>query len=622
MSEKGLIGRLDSVAFFNRLLDSRERHALYQPGDDFVLPYTYYRQDSMANINGWSSVIPVSGGGPQGDPCCEFNGTSSECGGLQGATNSIRTIFSVSCWVYPTDASNHRGVAGGYDNSINGFIFLQYDTNGWKCYYGSGSGWTGQTSVNLPLNQWSHIVTVYKSNGYIKTYLNGVLAGSVSTTGQNIVHYTQGWIGKAYNAANRYFQGRLYDFRIYARELTASEALALYNFERIDRLSLIVRAPLSGSGGSELIEPFSQDSPLNTYCLNNAWTFYNKIQFSNLYVPRHNTLSMWVKTPVTSITENQVTGGYQMPCFVINSSLPSVFFNGSTAAYGFDVQDAKWHHITITSDEKNTLLIIDGKQAARLNPPTSSYQNGDFAIGSLLYGNFQIYDVRFYHRALSIVEAGRLSQLSDISDESLFFRYKLDDRDTVYPNVETPELSVFRNYAKTSGEGIIYGNLSTPYTASGASSFGTNKYLASQVSMGPTSNQTLTLSVWVLLRDKNQSHVFISKSDEGLYEYQLMYDHTVSRFAWKVTQTGSSTMNTLTHPFSVYTDTWYLLTATLNRTNNQMQLYVNDGAPETMTATGAGVATAAKLYVGTLANFRPSCHFGHVENSMYLPVIL
>lgn len=94
----------------------------------------------------------------------------------------------------------------------------------------------------LPVNTWTHVGTTYSRSNGLRLYVNGSLIGStggVSYTASGMVNiltlgnFIQGIQGSAGGTCNSqsivptYYSGSIDEFRVYSREITASEMLTL-----------------------------------------------------------------------------------------------------------------------------------------------------------------------------------------------------------------------------------------------------------------------------------------------------------------------------------------------------------------------------------------------------------
>jgi len=153
--------------------------------------------------------------------CLVFDGTDDyvDCGINQ---TSLGSNFTIEAWVYPETSGNYKGVGGAHYGTFQGIIFFQYANGYWQCGVGTGSAYP-TVNVDLSLNQWSHVCMVHNGgNKTIKVYLNGILVGNETYTG-TFNPYNSFWIGKAFDDSDRYFDGKIDEFRIWNTTRTETQ---------------------------------------------------------------------------------------------------------------------------------------------------------------------------------------------------------------------------------------------------------------------------------------------------------------------------------------------------------------------------------------------------------------
>jgi hypothetical protein len=131
-----------------------------------------------------------------------------------------------------TSSQPHAG--GIYDNNLNygGPGVFMWNSNGYQqINFNFKNGNIGSTNGALPLNVWKHVCCV-RAAGALKIYVNGVLnaTGAPSTTAPVYsfparfgTMFFNGFSPPQYNGHN----GKIDEFRIYNRALTATEILIL-----------------------------------------------------------------------------------------------------------------------------------------------------------------------------------------------------------------------------------------------------------------------------------------------------------------------------------------------------------------------------------------------------------
>ncbi|MEM7037150.1 MAG: LamG domain-containing protein [Bacteroidota bacterium] len=163
---------------------------------------------------------------------------SIDCGYIRELNSAGE--YTVSCWVNQTTLDLPRGVwtYRETDNVLTNAIFLQLrtysDGNLWGYQGGAFVGYDYSNDVSA--GQWHQFATVFDvGNDSVKLYIDGEQVASAQAGGTRVFHgdslFTHFFIGlDAYN----YFpggtwNGKLDDFYIFDRALTASQIDSLYN---------------------------------------------------------------------------------------------------------------------------------------------------------------------------------------------------------------------------------------------------------------------------------------------------------------------------------------------------------------------------------------------------------
>lgn len=146
------------------------------------------------------------------------------------------TDYTVACWVNLATI-NYWGRIFDFGNgtAVNMFMAPQ---NGYPYYAIKQSNEVGEQSVKsnkaIKVDTWTHVAVTSKFDeitgaGVLTIYINGVPAGSnaaVTTTPASMGTTLQNYIGKS-QYADPTINGRIDDFRVYSRALTADDMLAL-----------------------------------------------------------------------------------------------------------------------------------------------------------------------------------------------------------------------------------------------------------------------------------------------------------------------------------------------------------------------------------------------------------
>jgi len=145
--------------------------------------------------------------------------------------------FSISMWFKLEEFNvNNVLLSTDYSLTLNAGAWIQVSSDGYIIlHYGDGGGISSSTRKSMigttqqvQLNQWTHVVGVYKSSTEMEIYVDGVKDVGVYSGGATSLGYVDngGSIGRK---ADLYFLGSIDDVAIYNKVLSQSEVTALYN---------------------------------------------------------------------------------------------------------------------------------------------------------------------------------------------------------------------------------------------------------------------------------------------------------------------------------------------------------------------------------------------------------
>jgi len=130
------------------------------------------------------------------------------------STVNPTTAITVQCWIQSNTESN-KGLVAKWTNAEKDYMLLK-TTSKFKFYIGANNGESG----TIPTSGWVNIAGTY-DGANIKTYINGVLSTTTSTTGSipnstNILD-----IGRYNNS--QYYSERIDEVMVYNRALSQKE---------------------------------------------------------------------------------------------------------------------------------------------------------------------------------------------------------------------------------------------------------------------------------------------------------------------------------------------------------------------------------------------------------------
>ncbi len=140
--------------------------------------------------------------------------------------------FSMSCWVYPTNANpafpNFDGIVGFRNETNADFYILHLSTTSWECRFRGTSGAYTITSPTVQLNTWQHVALVYAGTT-LKFYHNGTLATSIPITGSltnTAVDFSIGYI--PFQTTPFWTTGQIDEVALWSKALSDTDVNCIY----------------------------------------------------------------------------------------------------------------------------------------------------------------------------------------------------------------------------------------------------------------------------------------------------------------------------------------------------------------------------------------------------------
>ena len=282
----------------------------------------YYRTRVMdgaySNINasyqGGCSLNQA--GALSGDPnskSVEFNGTDGYVN-LPSGFDSLGSGFTCEFWAYPTAAQNWaRFLDMGNGAPMDNIIIARQSTSN-DMIFSVRRGDAVEMSLKavnvISLNTWQHFVVTLDTDGYGRIYKNGSLVVHGPMLMPEVVNLTKCYIGKSNWVADAYYKGRLDEFAIYDRCLSAAEISSHYS-----------KASQSDSAYRDAV------------CANSPWVYYRFDEASGTTASAYTgMLSDWstgtgFRVDTIAPTKPSITGINWSSC-----TAASVSFGGSTDA--------------------------------------------------------------------------------------------------------------------------------------------------------------------------------------------------------------------------------------------------------------------------------------------------
>jgi hypothetical protein len=244
-------GNLDDLRIYNRALSESEIKSLYDSYEPKIsagslnkglvldMPLTLkYTKDETSGSEIMTDKTPYSNDGQNNGATINEEGASFD--GVDDYVNIDNLEFShemtLSAWIKPKQelSSSMQVMYGPAENgsTIRLYRNSSWGTNqlGWLLYYIKPNSTNGAAlpEYTYPINEWTHTVFKYNSDGSYKLYINGQ---------ENRSSQVSDFV--SWNLPNNYlrlgalgssaFPGDMYNFKIYNRALSDAEVKSLYD---------------------------------------------------------------------------------------------------------------------------------------------------------------------------------------------------------------------------------------------------------------------------------------------------------------------------------------------------------------------------------------------------------
>lgn len=194
----------------------------------------------------------------------DFDGSSQYILCADNSSLDLTNGLTQTAWIYPT-----ANVANGtITTKTNAYYFQRHNDGKLAAYqYGTTPAGYLYSTGTVPLNEWSFVAITYNGTKLI-FYINGESSGEVNKAG-NITNSSYGlYIGWDNYPSARYFDGIMFDARIYNRALTPNEIAEIYHKRGADRV-------LQGLVGQWRLDELSGGTPaplLDTMDSTSGWS--------------------------------------------------------------------------------------------------------------------------------------------------------------------------------------------------------------------------------------------------------------------------------------------------------------------------------------------------------------
>jgi hypothetical protein len=387
--------------------------------------------------NGWHGTL-VGGAnrvaGKSGS-AVDLSGTNQYVALPSGVVSSHDKI-TLAAWVNLDTVSNWTRIFDfGSGSATNMFLTPKNGANG-KIRFAIKNNGSAEQIIDgqaaLPTGGWHHVaVTLNGSTGIL--YVDGVQVGSntaMTLKPSDMGATTQNWIGRS-QYPDPYLDGRVDDFRIYNRALTASEVSHVINGHTALPTAELPFNEATGTTASDL----SGNGWTGTLNGGASWVAGNKgnavdLSGTNQYVALPAGVVSGAETITIAAWVNLDTVSTWSRIFDFGSGTSKYMFltplNG-TNGIRFEIRNGSsfrtidgtvalatggWHHVAVTLDGTTGTLYVDSQQVGsstvniRPSHLGATTQNwiGRSQWSSDPYLDGQVDDFRIYNRALSAAE--------------------------------------------------------------------------------------------------------------------------------------------------------------------------------------------------------------------------
>lgn len=173
----------------------------------------------------YASVTAGTGGyGTQADTALRLSGGSDYV--TLGGNWFSNQVFTISLWVNPAASQNQYAnlIDNNHQSGIN-WVVEQNNTTLNQYIWGAGDSSSGLT-FNLTPNTWQHLTITRDATNINRVYLNGVLAGTSTGSGQINYNGSQSLNLGRWGAGGRTWNGMISDLRMWDHALTSGEIVA------------------------------------------------------------------------------------------------------------------------------------------------------------------------------------------------------------------------------------------------------------------------------------------------------------------------------------------------------------------------------------------------------------
>jgi hypothetical protein len=359
--------------------------------------------------------------------------------------NAVSGQLTLAAWVYRASSqSGWRLVAGRqYGTSWDDQYFIGFLDNAYRFGVHTTSSFPIVSGAAAPNGQWIHLAGTYDGST-VRLYVNGAQVGSSAAAGAVLSQARPLLVGAGQNdgtsAVQEAFAGRVDDFRLYKRALSASEIQALAAppasssglvlHWKLDETSGATAQDASGNGNPGTLSP---DGPVWTagnlggaLDFNGAGDYVSRASTTSINtLGSRMTVALWLYKRANAPDYGSIIGRRKGASY---EDLWILFYNNSASdEYSFGVSTSsgaaylngpastgdhnRWVHLAAVYDGSTIRLYRDGVEiASRGHTGTVLTEATPVFLGAgdngtvSEYVNAIVDDVRLYNRALPASE--------------------------------------------------------------------------------------------------------------------------------------------------------------------------------------------------------------------------
>jgi hypothetical protein len=577
-------GRLGQICYYNTGLSASQITTLYNSGTPVnpmaltPLPIAYYPLGDSST----GSVSTLTTPNESVPSATVFNFDTDYI--TFDSSSFGDSSFSVSIWMNQDSGTGYQPLFAGSGYSGGDGIWIGTKSNKiqvWVSVGGSSTKVLESAAASIVFNTWNNIVVKRESSVGWTLYLNGA---SVDTETSSILtddlKSANSNLGKHYNSAS-YFVGEMANVQIWDTNLSGANVTTLYNNgvplytgtqPEAANLQLWYKMNVDTStwNGTDWVIGDSTANYSSALDFDGVADYVELDSLVNLGTVH--TISWWEKSDgsdredfiANPLFSSGINGPKPSVLFYKAAGVSSYMLNGSAQPLNVDLNDDKWHNISIVRNGASLDFYIDGlPQVIALNALVGTEV---FEFNSIMhptavgrYSKGTISNLAVFTTNLSAANIITLYNNGTPQTSPSFSPtgwWKLDNTTTGIEDsagsnngtnngaaVEDIQVSTLNG----TSDGMTTANLVTsdltrsiPYSSYSMTFDGTADYIDVGVI---TNTSTLTISAWINSDDLTSTQCIVSDGANSNIGYRLEFGRTDETFSWVHAGSVVSTAN-------------------------------------------------------------------------------